>query len=365
MLVERTPEAVARARALVMVHGWNTTSYQVLNPGFHYWFDREGDAMAGVVPTPRVWVVGGAPVCAGDRLAAVAERLESDARAVGARVCYVAAQDRLESVKRQDVGVSTLHLGAEPCWDPGRWAEIAAAHASVRSQVARSRNKGVEIAELTKGSAEVQEQLAEVQRAWLAEKGLPPLGFLTVPWLLDRLEDRRLFTATRAGVIVAFAVLTPIPGRHGWFLEQLARRPSAPNGVGEQLVDTAFRRFAAEGARFVSLGIVPLSRRAGGADAAPWWLRGMFGWARAHSRRFYNFDGLDRFKAKLHPDAWLPVYAVLTAPSPTPALMWGVLEAVVGGPPLRFFAGAGGRAVRTEWTRLRRAVTADGTTKGP
>lgn len=365
MLAERTPEITERAHALVMAHGWNTTSYQVLNPGFDHWFDPAEDAVAGIVRTRRVWVVGGAPICAAHRLPAVTQRLEIDARAVGARVCYVAAQDRLEHLKRGDGTSALFYLGAEPYWDPRRWPEIVAGHASVRAQVARSRNKGVEVAELRLGTDEATALLGDVQAEWLAEKGLPPLAFLTMPWLFDRLGDRRLFVATRGGEVVAFAVLTPIPGREGWLVEQLARRPSAPNGVGEQLVDAAFRRLAEEGAGFVSLGIVPLSPRARGADAAPWWLRGTFGWARAHGRRFYNFDGLDRFKAKLHPDAWLPVYAILNAPSPTPALMWGVLEAIVGGPPLRFLAAAGARALRSERVALGRLLRGVGNTKGP
>lgn len=352
MLEERTPETIARAHTLVMAHGWNTTSYQVLNPGFRYWFDPAGDAVAGVVPTGRVWVVGGAPVCSADRLAAVSKRLEAGARAAGAEVCYVAAQSRLEQIKRHDDSASLLYLGAEPCWDPRSWPQILAAHSSARAQVARSRNKGVVIEERRMRGDEALALLGGVQSEWLDEKGLPPLGFLTMPWLLDRLEDRRLFVATRGDAIVAFAVLTPVPGREGWLVEQLARLPSAPNGVGEQLIDAAFRQIATEGAAFASLGIVPLSRRADAPETAPWWLRGAFGWARAHGRRFYNFDGLDRFKAKLYPDDWLPVYAVLTAPTPTPALMWGVLEAVLGGPPLAFFAAAGARAVRSEWRTL-------------
>jgi len=356
---------VAQAHALVMAHGWNTTAYQILNPGFRYWFDPAGDAVAGVVPTRGVWVVGGAPVCAAGRLAAVSARLEADALSVGARVCYVAAQDRLEGIKRTDPSASRLYLGAEPCWDPGRWAEILAGHASVRAQVARARNKGVEVAERRLRRDEAAALLGEVQREWLADKGLPPLGFLTMPWLLDRLDDRRLFVATRRGEVTGFAVLTPVPGRAGWLIEQIARRPSAPNGVGELLVDAIFRQLAAEGVGFVSLGIVPLSRRADGLDTAPWWLRAMFSWARVHGRRFYNFDGLDRFKAKLYPDAWLPVYALLSVPSPTPALMWGVLEAVVGGSPLAFLGATGLRALRSEWTGLRVKLSKQETKKGP
>jgi hypothetical protein len=53
-----------RARQLVLRHGWNTTAYQVLNPGFHHWFSGDGEGVIGYVPRSSVWVVGGAPACA-------------------------------------------------------------------------------------------------------------------------------------------------------------------------------------------------------------------------------------------------------------------------------------------------------------
>jgi phosphatidylglycerol lysyltransferase len=343
-------DVLARARALVLAHGWNTTAYQILNPGFNYWFDPRGDAVAGVVPTRSLWVVAGAPVAAGPRLAEVAGRLEADAAAAGARVCYVAAQERLERIHRRP-GSALVHLGAEPCWDPADWGRILSGAPSLRAQVARARNKRVEVAEESWTAPDPA--LEAILREWLDAKGLPPLGFLTTPWLLGRLGDRRLFVARRTGIAVAFAVLSPVPGREGWLVEQIARRPSTPNGVGEQLVDAAFRQIAAEGSRFASLGVVPLSRRASGPDAAPWWLRGAFAWGRAHGRRFYNFDGLDRFKAKLRPREWQPVYAIFNAPAPTLPLLWGMLEAVVGGSPLRFLGQVLGRAARSEWRMFR------------
>jgi phosphatidylglycerol lysyltransferase len=307
------------------------------------------------VPTAKLWVVGGAPICEESRLPAVLDRLEGDAARAGAHICYVAAQERLERVRRDVPGNALVHLGAEPYWDPAGWHAIVARQASLRAQVARARNKEVRVEERRLAGTDAERILGEVLHEWLATKGLPPLGFLTTPWLLDRPDDRRIFIATRETKVVAFAVLTPVPARNGWLVEQLARRPTAPNGVGEQLVDEAFRRIASEGAAFVSLGIAPLSRRAEGPDAAPWWLRGAFGWGRAHGRRFYNFDGLDRFKAKLQPDAWQPVYAVFNSPAPTLPMLWGMTEAVVGGPPLRFLTRAAGRAVGTELRRARRA----------
>lgn len=352
----------ARARDLVLRHGWNTTAYQILNPGFEHWFDPSGEAVAGICRAPGVWVVGGAPVAAEARLGEVAARLEAEAGAAGAHVCYLAAQGRLVRLREGETGVTVLPVGAEPCWDPRRWRDIVDHDSGLRAQLARARHKGVGVTVQAGMPADgLRGELHSVLRAWLGRKGLPPLGFLTTPWLLDDLADRQLVVARRGERIVGFAVLTPVPGRSGWLLEQIVRRPDAPNGASEALVDAAFQAIALQGAEFVSLGIAPLSRRAPAGGRAPLWLRLALGWARAHGRRFYNFEGLDRFKAKLRPHEWHPVHLVTNAPRPGPGLYWGVLTAVLGGAPGPILARAGARAVAAEsrglWGRVIRPLS--------
>ena len=43
--------------------------------------------------------------------------------------------------------------------------------------------------------------------------------------------------------------------------------------------------------------------------------RVIFAWTRAHGRRFYDFEGLDSFKAKFRPSSWEGVHLVLSADS--------------------------------------------------
>ena len=61
-----------RGRVLTLLKrfGWNSTSFQVLEPGFHYWFDGD-DACVCYVDTGRAWVVAGPPITAFDRVADV------------------------------------------------------------------------------------------------------------------------------------------------------------------------------------------------------------------------------------------------------------------------------------------------------
>lgn len=34
-----------RARQLVLRHGWNTTCFQIVNPGIEYWFGEDGESV--------------------------------------------------------------------------------------------------------------------------------------------------------------------------------------------------------------------------------------------------------------------------------------------------------------------------------
>ena len=350
------PSSVVAARELVLRYGWNTTSYQILNPGFDHWFSAAGDAVVGVVKRRRTWVVGGAPVCTPERLEPVVEEFEAAARRAGAGVCYVGAQDRLAQRCFPDPGYSGAILGAEPWWDPADWPRLVAGRASLRAQLNRARNKGVGV-ELLPPAPTAPAEVHDVLRDWLATRRLPPLGFLTTPWLLESLQDRRLFVARRDGAqSVAFLILTPVPGRQGWLVEQIVRGREAPNGVAELLVDAAFRWMSGAGARFVTLGLAPL------ADAGdeyrpevPWWLRGGMAWLRAHGRRFYNFDGLLAFKAKLGPAGWHPVYAIANEGRISLRTMLGVGQAVVGGDLLGFGGRMVAHALRQE---VRRALPA-------
>ncbi|HEX2190992.1 MAG TPA: DUF2156 domain-containing protein [Longimicrobiaceae bacterium] len=343
------PDALARARELVLRHGWNATAYQILNPGIRLWTPAAGDAVAGYVRRHGVRVVAGAPVCAGERLAAVAAELERDAAAAGDRVCYFGAGARLEQVLRGSPAHSRVRLGAQPVWDPAAWPGIIAGHASLRAQLNRARNKGVRVEEWPAERATGSPVLHRLLEEWLATRGLPPLHFLVEPETLARLWDRRVFVAERAGEPVGFLVASPVPVRRGWLVEQFVRGRGAPNGATELMVDAAMRALAADGARYVTLGLAPLSRHAPPHEARePAWLRLLLRWVRAHGRRFYDFEGLDAFKAKLDPQGWEPIYAIAGEPSFSPRTLYAIAAAFSAGSPVGLVARALAKAAGQE-----------------
>jgi phosphatidylglycerol lysyltransferase len=342
------------ARTLVMRHGWNAVAYQILNPGMELWFSAARDAVAGFARYHRTWVVAGAPVCTPERIADVANELEAGVNATGQRVVFFGAGARLEQVYAARRDHSLVVLGAQPTWDPQCWPDVVRKKASLRAQLHRARNKGVHVEQWDAARASTSPMLRAVLREWLATRGLPPLSFMTTPDLLDRLDDRWVFVAERGddGTVVGFLVATPIPARGGWLVEQWPRVPAAPNGTTHLLVDAAMRAFAEGGSRYASLGLAPLSRHAAEGDGrqSPW-LRFVLRWLRAHGRRFYNFTGLESFKASLQPASWEPVFAIAQGARFSPGVLRAVAGVFSGGSPEQLVARAIASAVRQELHR--------------
>jgi phosphatidylglycerol lysyltransferase len=350
-----TDDDWAHARELVLRHGWNAVAYQILNPGMRLWFTTDREAVVGYAAVGRTWVVAGAPVCAPERLPAVIDELEADARRHGRRLLFFGAGTRLEQVMAARATHALVRLGAQPVWTPSEWPDVVRAKSSLRAQLNRARNKGVRVTEWPTARAQESAVLRAVLHEWLGMHGLPPLGFLVTTHLLGNLADRRVFVAERGpqSEVVGFLVATPVPARTGWLVEQWPRTRAAPNGTTQLLVDAAMRAFASAGSQYVTLGLAPLADRAGElGEGQPLWLRLALGWVRAHGRRFYDFRGLEHFKASLQPMRWEPIFAI----APRRRFTVGMLRAVAGafsdGRPEALVAHALWRALVLEARRL-------------
>ena len=287
-------------------------------------------------------VVAGAPVCPNEDLVEMIE--EWRAARPGTPACYFGAEARVYSAIGGNPSYSTVILGAQPVWSPESWSKAFENDASLRYQLKRARHKGVTVTEWAADRAKSNPVLRQVLGEWLETRGLPPMHFLVEPQTLDNLEDRRLFVAEKDGQPIGFVTMSPVPTRAGWLTEQFVRGHKAPNGTIELMLDTAIRAVGADGAQMVTMGIVPLSPHGHEQSQNPAWLRALTAWMRAHGRRFYNFDGLDAFKSKFHPDYWEPIYvisresrfsfrtlyaiaAAFTSENPFNALLKGILRA--------------------------------------
>jgi phosphatidylglycerol lysyltransferase len=348
------PRDEERARALILRYGWNATAYQLLNPGITHWFSSAGDALVGYATYAGTRVVAGAPVCSAARLEQVIAEFREDAARDHRRICFFGAGSRLERLLTSQGHWSVASLGAQPSWDPASWPAIVARRSSLRAQLNRARNHGVRVEEWPDVGAARERALRECLGEWLEGRGLPALHFLVEPETLGRLEDRRLFAATREGMLVGFLLASPVPARSGWLVEQIIRRRSAPNGTAELLLDHAMRGLHAGGARYVTLGLSPLSAHSAfDRRRMVGWLRLALRLVRAHGRRFYDFEGLDRFKQKFEPEDWEEIVALAPGRRFPVRALWAIAGVFSQGSPIVLVARAVGKAVRQElaWAR--------------
>jgi len=354
----------------VLRHGWNAAAYQLLNPGIAHWLAPGGEAVVGYAEAGRgplarrgrMWIAAGGPVCAAASVEAVADAFEAEASRHRALVCWFGADARLRGVRAGRRGYSEMTLGAQPVWDPSRWEAVVRSKASLRAQLNRARNKGVAVRRWPSAQAREHPALRRLLRDWLGRRGLPTLHFLVEPDTLGALQDRLVLVAEQEGVPVGFSVLSPIPARQGWLVEQIVRGSTAPNGTAALLVGAAMRTAAEAGSRFVTLGLSPLSSHAPTEAGDPLWLRALLGWMRAHGRRFYNFRGLDAFKSKFVPDRWDPITAIATMPKPSAGTLYAITDAFAGPrTPARLLAGALVKAAKAEVAAGRRWLSGPGT----
>ena len=331
------PAADPRARVLAALKrfGWNATSFQTLGSEFSYWFAADGSPVA-YVDTGRAWVVAGAPIAPEGELAAVAREFVDAARRSGRRAVFFATEQRAAGLP----GFVSQLIGEQPLWDPRDFEQVVSSTPSLREQLRRARVKGVTVvraepSEVATSAAPLRRALEQLVQGWLATRPMPPMGFLVRVEPFTFAAERRLFVARRGEELVGFAAVVPVYARNGWFIEDLIRSSSAPNGTVEALVAAAMRDAAALGSDYVTLGLAPLA----GSVTDTLRVVGRLG------SMLYDFSGVQAFKAKFRPRAWVPIFLsyppevrpetavldALTAFSRRGLLRYGV-EALLRGP---------------------------------
>ncbi len=283
---------------LLRQYGWNATSFQVLEPGFRYWFGDDHSCVA-YVDTGGAWVAAGAPIADVEQLGPAAGRFVEAARNAGRRVCFFAVEERF--VERSSL--ATLGIGQQPVWDSDQWNEVLRSSRSLREQLRRARAKGVQVRELSETevvdpSSPARRSIQRLIDRWSRSRSIAPMGFLVALHPFSFAAERHYFVAERDGQVFGFLAVAPVYGRHGWFFEDFLRDPAAPNGTIELLVHHAMESAAGAGCHFVTLGLAPL---AGDVNA---WLTAI----RDSSGGLYDFEGLRSFKAKLRPQHWEPIF---------------------------------------------------------
>jgi phosphatidylglycerol lysyltransferase len=159
---------------------------------------------------------------------------------------------------------------------------------------------------------------------WLRSRGMEPMDFLVAVKPFHAAGEHLYFVAERGGEAVQFLSAVPIYARDGWLMEDMLRGNHAPNGTTELLIAALMRRLGGD-PYWVTPGLTPLA-----GTVAPW-LRAI----RFAATPLYNFSGLWKFRARLHPAAWTPIWLAWDR-GLAPLVIADVLRAFAGGRMLSF-----------------------------
>jgi phosphatidylglycerol lysyltransferase len=322
MTIGVAPDPIRLRRDAVERFGTDAVSFQALKVGASWWHDQPAPAGTGAlvayVASGGSWIAVGTPLAAPPHHARAVERFCAAARASGMRPVFFGVENCAPFA-----GCRTLRLGLQPVLRPSEWDALLRRRPKLREQLRRARAKGVivravDATELADG-APLRQDVARLRREWLASRAMEPLGFL-VDVDPDYAADAHLYyVAERGRRVVQFLSAVPVPARHGWLMEDMLRGAEAPNGTTELLIAALMRRLEGE-PYWVTPGLTPL------VGAVAWWL----GVTRRASVALYDFSGLWRFRSRLQPSAWTPIWLAWDH-GPAPLVLVDVLRAFARG----------------------------------
>jgi lysylphosphatidylglycerol synthetase-like protein (DUF2156 family) len=313
----RDAGAADRARAILM-RGGSTISYSSTWRGNKYWISKDGRAAIAYRAIAGVAVTVGEPYGEPDALDSAITEFSRFCEHRSLQPCLYSVTARTNAVTER-LGWKSVRIAEDTMLSLTCLQFAGKKWQNVRNAVNKAAREGIaaEWWSYPEAPPELVRQIRQISGRWVADKGLPEMGF-TLGGLRE-LNDPNIRCLIAVGAdrkVHAITSWMPVyeDGRPvGWTLDVMRRStdPGTSHGVMEFLIATAARTFQEEGARFVSLSGAPLARLDRGDEVrAMQRLLDMFADA---MEPMYGFQALLQFKDKFHPD-YQPLY--LTYPDP-------------------------------------------------
>ena len=312
--------AEARVRELLHRPGGTSLAWMTTWEGNEYWFSRDGDAAVAYRVVGGVALTTGGPVGAADRVGPAALEFAEHCALQGLTPCFYSVDAALESALRA-AGWSSLQVAEETVVPLADLAFRGKRFQDVRTALNRAGKEGVTARWTTFEHAPIAlvEQIVEISEEWVADKGLPEMGFTLGG--IDELRDPevRLLLAVDADDVV-HGVTSWLPVFRdgepvGLTLDFMRRRTGGFRPTTEFLIASAALAAKEEGLEFLSLSGAPLAH--GGQDGAGTrdadsaeggdTLAAVLDRVGATLEPVYGFRSLLAFKSKFDPE-YRPMY---------------------------------------------------------
>jgi len=291
-------------------------------------FNDARDAFLMYAVQGRTWVALGDPVGPPDRAPELIRLFLERCDDFGGRpVFYEVSAEHLH--RYADFGLTFVKLGEEARVDLSRFRLEGSEGSKYRQLIRRLEKDGGTFRIVP--AAEVPAILDALERVsvdWLDAKSGAEKGFSLGSFDREYLIRFPIAVVEHGGTIVAFANLWQGGDHHELSIDLMRYHRSAPRNVMEAMLVHVLVWGQAQGYRWFTLGMAPMS----GFEAspvAPLWARaGRFLYT--HGEGLYKFQGLRAYKEKFHP-VWESHYLAYRGGLRLPRILADVAVLVAGG----------------------------------
>jgi phosphatidylglycerol lysyltransferase len=312
----RSRHRTERARVLELARRYadSTIACFALADDADYFFSANGRAVLAYRFESDVLLVIGDPIGPPEEMPALLDAFEQFCREHDWFFAFY--QVRPEHLRwYRSRGWNAVHIGEDPVLHPARFTLEGAALGNVRRQVRKLERAGLEVRHFVPGENpfdasedpdRLLDQLKAISSEWVKGKSGGERGFCMGRFEPAELADAWLSVAWDPAKhrVEAFCTWTPIWARRGWAIDLMRRHADAPTGAMELLVVKSVEHARERGDHLLSLSLSALVKVASPTtknsdalvteDPARTFLI-------QRLSRFYDFQGLFRWKRKFDP----------------------------------------------------------------
>lgn len=299
-----------RARELLRSYRGSTMGWMTTWPGNSYWFNSSGTSFVAFRVLSGVALTLGEPVGPREELAGTVESFSTFCASNGWTPCLYSVGNDVKAITG-DMGWGSVQVAEETVLPLGAIAFTGKKFQDIRTAVNRAAKEGITARWVRYPTAPlaVVDQINAISEEWVADKGMPEMGFTLGS--LDQVDDpevRCLVAIDQDGTVHAVTSWLPVYEDGtvvGWTLDFMRRRSSGFRASIEFLIASAALSLEKEGCRFISLSGAPLARIdspvPSGEVAVPGVLDKLLAGLGASLEPVYGFRSLLAFKAKFQP----------------------------------------------------------------
>jgi len=323
-----TAEELEKARQLVR-HNPSTHAHLALLGDKQLLFHDSGEAFLMYAISGRSWVVMGDPVGNNELFDELiwSFREECD-RNDGWPVFYQVSPALLPAYI--DLGLRPFKLGEEAHVDLASFSLVGGKLRNLRQSHAKALRDGLSFeVVLPEMVGQFIPELKQISDAWLEEKQGREKGFSVGLFNESYLLQGPMALVRCNGELAGFANLWTSDSREELSVDLMRYHPQRTNGAVMDFLFTELMLWGqAQGYRHFNLGMAPMAGFAT-HPLAPFWNR-LASTLYVRGNRFYNFQGLHRYKEKFHPD-WEPRYLVCPSGISLPLILTNLVSLISRG----------------------------------